>query len=631
MKQKRILRQAAAMALAVMLALAGCGSPDESTASSVSGSTASATTADTSAVTGYFAAAAEYSGKDLDAAWDAAESTGITLEGDAVTVAGEGASASGSVVTISAAGTYVISGTLTNGQIIVAAGEEDFVHIVLNGVSVACENDAPLYVKSADKVVLTLADGTQNTFSDSGAFDTASEDAPAATIYSRDDLTLNGEGALTVTGQCGGGIACNDALKIVSGDIEVTSAGDALKGNDCVAIRSGNIALSAGADGIESTNAEEAGKGYVAIEGGTVVIDAALDGVQAETCALLSGGDISVTSGGGSENSSFDSDEGDWGNWGGQQQAATDEASAKGIKAGIDVTVSGGTLTVDSSDDALHSGGSITISGGDIAISSGDDGAHADVWLAVSGSSVAISKSYEGIESAAIAISGGEVRISAADDGINTAGGNDESSTGGRPGQNGFNGMNSGSNPLTITGGWVYVDADGDGIDVNGSITMTAGTVLVCGPTDDANGALDFVSFDISGGLLIAAGSSGMALAPDDTSSQTSVMVTLDTAQSADTLLALLTEDGDALAVFKPCKQYVNVVISTPDIAERQTLTLSTGGVSTGSDTDGFYADGSYSGGTEQESFTVSGIVTTVGSAGNMGGQGGMGGRGGRG
>jgi hypothetical protein len=505
------------------------------------------------------------------------------------------------------------------------------VHIVLNGASIACENDAPIDIRSADKVVLTLADGTANAVSDSGAFDTESEDAATATIFSRDDLTINGTGSLVVTGQCGGGIACNDTLKIVSGTITVTSAGDALKGSDAVAIKDGTITLTAGADGIESTNAEETGKGYIAVEGGTVNIAAGLDGVQAQTCALISGGNITISSGGGSANSSYDSDGGDWGNWGGNQPQTSDEStdSAKGIKAGTDVTVSGGTLTIDSSDDALHSGGSMTISGGDIDIASGDDGAHADVTLTISGGSVDITQSYEGIESASITISGGELRLVAADDGVNTAGGNDSSSTGGRPGQNNFGSMNSGSNPLAISGGTVYVAAAGDGIDVNGPMTMTGGTALVCGPTDDANGALDFVSCDVSGGLLVAAGSSGMALAPDTTSSQYSVMVTLNSTQAADTLFSIVTGSGETVVSFAPCKQYVNVVVCSPDLTKGETYTILTGGSNSGSGTDGLYTGGSISGGTEQTQLTISDIVTTYGSAGGM--SGGMNGHGGRG
>ena len=623
---KKFRVAAAALAIMLAIALAGCSSGGGDTSAA-----ATTQTTGTSSASAVSVVSVSYSSKDTDATWDAAEATTITLSDDEITVTGEGAAASGSTVTISAAGTYVVSGELTNGQIYVDAGDEDLVKLVLNGVSISCENDAPIYIQSADKVVLTLASGTANAVADSGAFDADDENAPEATIFSRDDLTINGSGSLIVTGQCDGGIVSNDTLKIVSGTIEVTSSGDALKGSDGVGIKDGNITLIAGADGIESTNGEEEGKGYIAIEGGTVSITAGLDGIQAQTSALISGGTITISSGGGSGNSSGSSD---WGNWGGsdpfgQQQTSDDSTdSAKGIKAVSDVTISGGTLTIDSSDDALHSGGSMTISGGDIEIASGDDGAHADETLTISGGSIDITQSYEGIESASITISGGETRINASDDGINTAGGNDSSSTDGRQGQNNFGGMNSGSNPLVISGGYVYVVAAGDGIDVNGPMTMTGGTVLVCGPTDSANGALDFASCDVSGGLLVAAGSSGMALAPDDTSSQYSVMITLST-QSADTLFSIVSESGETIVSFAPCKEYSNVVVCSPDLTKGETYSILTGGSSTGTETDGLYTGGSVTGGTEQESFTVSSIVTTIGSAGGMsGGQGGHGGRG---
>lgn len=611
--------------LAAVMMLAGCTSGNSSAAAT---QTSSATTV------AYFAVSTKYDEADLVASWDSGSAETLVLNGDSIEVTGLGAKVNDSTVTINTAGTYVVSGELTNGQIIVVAGDNDIVQIVLNGVAISCENNAPITVKSADKVILTLAEGTQNAVSDSGEF-SEGEDAPTAAIFSKDDLTINGEGTLTVTGQCGGGIASKDALKIVSGVINVTASSDALKGTDCVTINDGTITLVSGADGIESTNETDAEKGYIAIEGGTVSIEAGLDGIQAQTCVLISGGEVTITSGGGSANSSYDSDSGDWGSWGGnspfgQEQSSTTEEStdsAKGIKAGTDVTLSGGIIQIDSSDDALHSGGSLSISGGDVTIASGDDGAHSDASLTISGGRLTITQSYEGLESASITISGGETRVTAADDGINTAGGNDESATSGRPGQNNFqNGMNSGSNPLSISEGYVYVVADGDGIDVNGAITMTGGTVLVCGPTNDANGALDFVSFDISGGMLVAAGSSGMALTPDSTSSQYSMMVTLDASQSADTLFSIVSESGETLVAFAPCKQYVNVVVSSPAIARGETYTVFTGGSSAGSETDGLYTDGSYTGGTEQASMTISDIVTTYGEAGNM--NGGPGGRG---
>jgi hypothetical protein len=244
--------------------------------------------------------------------------------------------------------------------------------------------------------------------------------------------------------------------------------------------------------------------------------------------------------------------------------------------------------------------------------------------MEINGGDINITKSYEGIESSVITINDGNLHILASDDGINVAGGNDGSSTNGRPGQNNFN--TSSNSYLYINGGYVTVDASGDGLDSNGSIKITNGTVLVNGPTSSGNGALDYDgSFTMTGGFLVAAGSSGMAQAPDQASTQYSAMVTFDSSMSAGTMIHIETDKGEDVLSFTPTKEYQTVVLCSPNLKNGSTYNVYYGGSSSGTNKDGLYSDGTYTTGTKFESFTVSDTVTTIGTA-NTRGMGGGGG-----
>jgi hypothetical protein len=249
-------------------------------------------------------------------------------------------------------------------------------------------------------------------------------------------------------------------------------------------------------------------------------------------------------------------------------------------------------------------------------MASGDDGIHADAALEISGGDVSITKSYEGIESSLITINDGNIHIVASDDGFNAAGGADGSSVNGRPGQNNFESP-GGDNYLYINGGYTVVNAAGDGIDANGAIEMTGGTVIVSGPTNNGNGALDYLgSFKISGGFLVAAGSSGMAQSPSEASTQYSLMVNFDAMQPAGTLFHIETEDGADVLTFMSSKEYQSVVLSSPELEKGETYLVYTGGGATGTVTDGLYSGGTYTPGTEVYSLTISGMVTVAGSSG---------------
>lgn len=578
----------------LILALAACSAASvqsnssETASQSSAASEAAAVSVDSNPLT------VNYSDEDLNPETDSTATSNIKLEGDSITVDGTGATVNGTTVTITVNGTYNISGTLNNGQILVDAGNEATVVLMLNGANITNTSSAPIYAMNADKVVITLVDGTQNVVSDGTSY--ANTDELNAAIFSNDDLTINGTGSLTVNANFNNGIATDDDLKIMSGTITVNAVNDGIKGKNYIAIKDGAITVNASGDGLQSNNTEDATLGYVLIEGGTLNITAGMDGIQAETRLTVNAGTINIVSGGGSA-VNYQLDE-----------------SAKGLKAGVDVTIAGGTLNVDSADDAIHSNNSVTINSGDITLASGDDGVHADAALTINNGTLNIVKAYEGLESETITINGGSVKLVSQDDGINGSGGADGSSNNMGFGQDMFASSNA---HVYINGGYLYVDANGDGLDSNGSIDMVAGTVIVNGPTNNGNGAIDYNgTFNLTGGYLVSVGSSGMAEAPSASSSQYSLLYNFDAQQAAGTLVHIETEDGTTVLTFTPTKTYQSVVLSSPALANETTYVIYTGGSSTGNATDGLYTDGTYGSGSKIASFTSSGMVTTAGAAG---------------
>lgn len=601
--------------------------------------------------------------------WTAADSTAITLAGTTAVVDGAGATVQEGTVTITEAGTYVLSGTLSDGQIIVDEQAKGTVRLVLNGAHLTDSDSAPIYIKEAGKVVITLQEGTDNSVTDGAAyvFADGAEDEPSAALFSKADLTINGTGKLTVTGNYNDGITGKDDLKIMSGTIEVKAADDGIVGKDLVAIQEGNITIHAEGDGIKSTNDKDAAMGFIAIAAGTFDITAGNDGLQAETAAVIDGGTYTLVTGGGYVNAAVKTgDQGGLGMGGGFGQrpeggafpapgeeggtppamdaepaadqpqavesgtaaaAETESVSAKGIKAGGVLTVNGGSFTVDAADDALHSNSSISVTDGEFQITTGDDGLHADALVSISGGTVNITRSYEGIEGADITISGGEIHVTATDDGVNVAGGNDTNTAAGTQAHDTFS--STGSNLLAISGGTLTVDAAGDGLDSNGSVTMTGGTVIVNGPENSGNGALDYDgAFNITGGFLVAAGASGMAQAPGEDSGQYSVSVEFAATHQAGTMVHLEDADGKGILTFTPAKSFQTVVVSAPEL-NGGSYTVYTGGSSTGTATDGLNTGGTYSGGGKFVAFDITSPVTWVNASGVTTGGSGMGGAGG--
>jgi hypothetical protein len=546
----------------------------------------------------------------------------ITLKGKSVALNGNGAIIDGSTVTITSGGTYSISGTLKDGQIIVNTREAEDINLVLNGVDITCSTSAPIYIINAQDTIITLADGTENRVTDGETYVLEDEESnePNAAIFSKADLTIEGDGSLTVNASYNNGIQSKDDLEINGGTITVNAVNDAIKGRDSITIDDANITLKAGGDGMQSDNDEDEGEGNISIGGGVIDITSVEDGIQANTVLTITGGTITISSGGGSINGSTRTGaEGiDWSRWNLDDDLTDDsDGSAKGLKSGDNLTISGGTITIDSSDDSIHSNDTIIINDGIITMASGDDGIHADSALEINGGEISITKSYEGIESSVITINDGDIHVVSSDDGMNLVGGVDGSSINGRPGQNMFE--SSGNNHLYINGGYLAIDAMGDGIDCNGPIDMTGGTVIINGPTRNDNGALDYAGeFKVTGGYLVAAGSSGMAQAPSTSSSQYSILVNLSTQQLWESLFHIETENGKDILTFAPTKLYQSVVICSAELKNDETYLIYTEGTSTGEVTDSLYSGGTYTGGTQVTSLTISDIVTKYGSSGGF-------------
>lgn len=536
-----------------------------------------------------------------DYVWTSSDVVNIVLNGNSIMVSpATGTIVDGSKVTINSAGTYKISGSLTDGQIIVDTEDKETVRLILSNTNIICSNSAPISVLDAKKVILVLEENTRNYLTDgiTYVFTNSEEDEPNAAIFSKADLTIFGNGALEVTANYNDAIASKDGLIIKSGSITINAIDDGIRGKDYLIIKEGTLTITSGGDGLKSDNDADATAGYILIESGKINIISNGDAIDASTDVIISGGEFTLTSGGGSE------------------KVVAADTSSKGIKGDVSVIINAGSFTINSADDAVHSNGKVTINAGSFNISTGDDAFHADLSLTVNGGDIKIIKSFEGLESAVLTINNGNIRIISSDDGLNCAGGNDGSSTdwmplpGAMPGIGGFPSM--GNYNLTITGGYIYIDAYGDGVDINGKIVMTGGTLIINGPIQNMNGAIDYdSSFQLTGGTLIAVGSSGMAMAPSPTSSQNSVLVVFNRAQSANTLINIQAASGDEIVTFKATKAYQSIVVSSAELIYGS-YNVYLGGSSTGTLSDSVFENGVYTGGTQYRSFTISGILTNV-------------------
>ena len=526
-----------------------------------------------------------------DYAWDSSGEISVLLNDNSIVCDTTSVSINGSTITITSAGTYNITGSLSNGQIIVDTEDEDIVRLILNGVTVTCSYNSPIYVRNAEKTMIVLQEGTQNYLTDGTTYTyEESDDDSNACIYSKDDLTIFGEGALTVTGNYNDGITGKDGLIIDSKLITVNTVDDGIRGKDYLIIKDGELTVTCGGDGLKSDNDEDSSKGYISIVKGTFIITAGGDAVSAETDILITYCEMNITSGNGSTGSVYST------------------TSMKGIKANEIISIDNGIFTINSTDDAIHSNGNITINEGTFEIASGDDGIHADADLDIIGGYINISKSYEGLESANgnINIYEGDIYIVSSDDGINISAGGGSYGPGQRT-------KSTSSYSLNIYGGYIVVDSKGDGLDSNNSIMISGGTVIVSSSTSSDNNALDYdSSCVVSGGLIIASGTSRMNQAPSTSSTQYSVSITFNSTQKAGRMIHIESTDGDQILTIKPKKAFQSLVVSSPDFKKGTTYNIYQDGSSTGSEENGLYTDGTYTAGSKYSSFSISNVVSYV-------------------
>ncbi|MGN1327941.1 MAG: carbohydrate-binding domain-containing protein [Clostridia bacterium] len=455
----------------------------------------------------------------------------ITLDDEKTIIEGTGVTNNGNVITIKSAGAYYITGSISDGSILIEAEKNDEVQLLLDNASITSTTTAPINGVKASKLTITLAENSINTITDSSSYtnftDTENSE-PDGAIFTKTDLIINGNGNLKVNANYLDGIVSKDSLKIVNANIEVNSKDDAIRGKDYVAINNSNITINSQGDGIKSTNDTDTELGYIVIEGGMININSESDGVQAEK----------------------------------------------------EITIESGEIKISSTDDSIHSNGIIIINGGNFNLSSLDDGIHADTNIVINNGAINIEKSYEGIESSYIEINGGDISLIASDDGINISGGNDQSSMSGRMGQNNFSQVGDSNQKLVINNGNIKVNSEGDGLDSNGSIYINGGTILVVGPTSSGNGALDYnTECIITAGDIVIYGNTGMWQNPSNTSTQ--YVLTFQISGKAGDEITLKDSKGTEITAFTSEKNYGAITISNSKIQKGETYYLYVNGAST--------------------------------------------------
>lgn len=395
----------------------------------------------------------------------------------------------GTDVSITAAGTYVFSGDCDNGSITVKKGVTG-VTIVLNGLTLTNDDSAAITLNKTAEASLIAAAGTTNTVADTAG---SNDENAAVKVKSGVALAIGGTGTLTVDGNAKNGIkgAADAVITVAEVKLNINAADDGLSCDDELNITGGTLSITAGGDAVKASpdtgdteNPDTTSLGNVTISGGTLTLNATEDGIQADGDLTISGGTFHVKTNGGHTTALTD-----------------DSASCKGFKAGKTLTVTGGTLTVDSADDALHASTDVTISGGTLTLATGDDGVHADNDLVIGAKGASststprinITASYEGLEGTTVTVYSGDIDVVASDDGVNAA--------------NSTLGERSDKYAISIAGGDLYIDAGSDGLDSNNDINITGGKVEVYGADAMMDAAIDYDgTFTLSGGTLFGAG-----------------------------------------------------------------------------------------------------------------------------
>ena len=535
MKKSNMIKSATSITLLAALALTGCSatSASNASASSAISTSASSTSGTTSKVADSFstdvksgaklAEDTHYSAKDLT--WDSSSEVTIDLSNPTAT---DGVTVSDGVITITKAGNYKLTGTY-EGQIKVEAADSDMVRLILNNATITNSTGAAINVVEADEVVIYTASGTTNTVSDGSSYSDTASGSPDAAIYSKSDLTLAGEGTLKVEGKYEEGIHTSDGLVIASGTLEVNAANTGIKGKDYVDILDGTITVTASQDGIKATNDTDGNRGWVRLSGGTVNISAGDDGFNAERVLEISGGTLNIT------------------------------RANEGIEAQY-INILDGTVNVTSSDDGINASYSTT------------------------------STSSTGTESASTSTTQTTQTAQGGQAGQAPAGGQAPSGTMGQPPAGGGagggmgGGMGGGGTfevvdaTINITGGTVTVNTNGDGIDSNGTATLSGGTLIVNGPFTGGNASLDTNGDLLLNGTTVAAGNSGdMFEAPSTNSTSGYVKISNVSNLSAGTTVQVTDSSGNVVANYKVTNSSTALIlVSSSKITKGESYTVYT-------------------------------------------------------
>lgn len=552
--------------------------------------------------------------------------TKIVLKQQGSEIMGTGAQADGRKVTITKGGTYLVSGTLEEGQILIDAEEKDTVILLMQDVELTNSTESVIQADSVGHLSIQFEKDSENTFQSGKEIDVteaeANEDAKGAAIYSHGGLSVTGEGSCKILGYLNNGIQAKGNLLLHNGVLTIEACNHAVKGKDSVEAAGGTISILSGGDGMKSDNTAGGEYGNIFITDGDFTIKSSQDAIQSENTLQISGGNFEVVTGGGSANNAYSKEKGmehfsmggrNFGGGEGRQgekpdmdrapsdsdfkkapsgsdseeppteseetnwdMSETSEESRKGFKGGKNLVVSGGTFSIDTYDDAFHSNGDISIMAGDFSISSGDDGIHADEELSISGGTIKVTKSYEGLEGNQITIDKADIEITATDDGINAYGG--QSSMGGGSAKKTEEIPN-----LEILGGNLVVNADGDGLDSNGNFSIAGGNIVVNGPENSGNGALDAGSENggsctISGGTIIALGSAGMAEGFTEESKQCSFLHNFSTSFEKGSKIVIKDSSGKKLYQYTAEKAGSSIVFSCPELEQGKTCVVSVDG-----------------------------------------------------
>lgn len=517
-----------------------------------------------------------FTDRDKDPEYD--ECVTVTLADGASAADGSGVTVAGNVITVTKEGTYVFTGTLSDGQIVVNIPEEDKVQIVLSDAHVTRVGGAALYILEGDKIFLTLDEGTENTLASTGEFVQTDDNTVDGAVFAKSDITLNGTGTALVSCETGHGVVAKDDLKITGGVWTVDAYAKGLEANDSLRMAGGDVTVISGADGVQVEN-EDLTRGYVYVGGGTLTVDSVGDCVSATGVLSVQGGTMMLT-------------------------ATGTVDSAKGLKSDSCIEVAGGDMTLYTTDDAIHTNGDVFISGGNMVLYTGDDAIHADNNVEVTGGRITAPACYEGLEGTSVTISGGYVSVVSTDDGINAGGGVDGSGFGGRSGSFAV----SGSAVITVSGGEIHVSAEGDGLDSNGSLYITGGQVYVNGPSTSFNGTLDCDGAAvITGGVVVTTGPSSWLTNFGTSSTQGSILCTFTGYYGAGTEIMLVDNvTGEVILSYTAEKYFQSVILSAPELVVGGSYTVTAG----------------------EESQTID--MTSLQYGGGMGGMGGKSGRSGK-